>query len=191
MAMAVITVSRQMGSLGTEIAQILAERLQYEYVDKDKIGKVLTTYGLPELDLEKFDEKKPPFWDSWQIQRKKFLHFLEAGIYEFARKGNVVIVGRGGQVLLKDLPGVFHLRVIAPLAVRVQRVLAEEKDEKQTARLLRRNDRDSEGFIRSFFDMDWDDPNLYDLVINTQKVSAESAAEMILTTAQSREIQEG
>jgi cytidylate kinase len=191
MAMAVITVSRQMGSLGTEIAQILAERLQYEYVDKDKIGKVLATYGLPELDLEKFDEKKPPFWDSWQIQRKKFLHFLEAGIYEFARKGNVVIVGRGGQVLLKDLPGVFHLRVIAPLAVRVQRVLAEEKDEKQTARLLRRNDRDSEGFIRSFFDMDWDDPNLYDLVINTQKVSAESAAEMILRTAQSREIQEG
>ena len=156
--MAVVTVSRQMGSLGTEIAQILAERLQYEYVDKDKIGKVLATYGLPALDLEKFDEKKPPFWDSWQIQRKKFLHFLEAVIYEFARKGNVVIVGRGGQVFLKDLPGVLHLRVIAPLALRVKRSLAENLgDEKQVARLLRRNDRDSEGFIRSFLDVNWDD----------------------------------
>jgi len=190
--MAVVTVSRQIGSLGTEIAQILAERLQYEYVDKNKIGKVLATYGLPELELEKFDEKKPPFWDSWQIQRKKFLHFLKAVIFDFARKGNVVIVGRGGQVLLKDLPGVLHLRVMAPFEVRLKRLLSlKGGDEKQAARLLRRNDRDSEGFIRSFFDMDWDDANLYDLVINTQKISAASAAEMILRAAQSREIQEG
>jgi cytidylate kinase len=192
MGMAVVTVSRQMGSLGTEIAQILAERLQYEYVDKDKIGKVLAGYGLPVLDLEKFDEKKPPFWDSWQIQRKKFLHFLGVVIYEFARKGNVVIVGRGGQVLLKDLPGVLHLRVIAPLALRVQRSLAENLgDEKQVARLLRRNDRDSEGFIRSFLDVNWDDSNLYDLAINTQKISAPAAVEMILQAVRSPEIREG
>jgi cytidylate kinase len=191
-AMAVITVSRQEGSLGTEIAQNLAERLQYEYVGKDKIGKVLTGYGLPEPQLEKFDEKKPPFWDSWQIQRKKFLHFLEAVIFDFARKGNVVIVGRGGQVLLKDLPGVFHLRVTAPFEVRLKRILAVKGgDEKQIARLLRRSDRDSEGFIRSLFDADWDDPNLYDLVINTQKISAESAADMVLRAAQSQEIQDG
>ena len=59
-AMAVITVSRQLGSLGTEIAQKVAEVLQYEFVDKEKIGMTLATYGLPELELEKFDEKKPP-----------------------------------------------------------------------------------------------------------------------------------
>src|SRR5512138_2824372 len=101
--MAIITVSRQVGSLGTEMAQGVAERLHYDYVDKEKIGKALAAYGLPEPDLEKFDEKKPPFWDSWQVQRKKFLHFLEAVIYDFARGGKAVIVGRGGQVLLKDL----------------------------------------------------------------------------------------
>ncbi len=190
--MAVITVSRQMGSLGTEIAQILADRLQYEYVDKDKIGQILATYGLPEPDLEKFDEKKPPFWDSWQIQRRKFLHFLEAVIFDLARKGNVVIVGRGGQVLLKDLPGVLHLRVTAPFEVRLKRILAlKTGDEKQAARILRRNDRDSGGFIRSFFDQDWDDPNLYDLLINTRKISAATAAKMILSAARSPEIQEG
>jgi hypothetical protein len=57
--MAVITVSRQLGSLGTEMAQKVAEVLQYEFVDKEKIGKALATYGLPEPDLEKFDEKNP------------------------------------------------------------------------------------------------------------------------------------
>ena len=190
--MAVITVSRQVGSLGTEMAQILAERLQYEYVDKEKIGKALATYGLPEPELEKFDEKKPPFWDSWQVQRKKFLHFLEAVIYDFARKGNVVIVGRGGQALLKDLPGVLHLRVIAPFEMRVKRFLAEKGgDEKQIARLLRRNDRDSEGFIRTFFDVDWDDAALYDFVLNTQKISVETAVAMVLQGTQSREMREG
>jgi len=190
--MAVITVSRQMGSLGTEISRILAERLQYEYVDKEKIGKALATYGLPEPELEKFDEKKPPFWDSWQVQRKKFLHLLEAVIYDFARKGKVVIVGRGGQVLLKDLPGVFHLRVIAPFEVRVKRILSEKGgDEKQIARLVRRNDRDSEGFIRTFFDMNWNDPDLYDLVLNTQKISVDTAVSTVLQNMESHELREG
>lgn len=190
--MGVITVSRQVGSLGTEMAQAVAERLRYDYVDKEKIAKALGTYGLPEPELERFDEKKPPFWDSWQVQRKKFLHFLEAVIYDFAARGNVVIVGRGGQVLLRDLPGVLHLRVLAPFELRLRRFLAEKGgDEKQAARILRRFDRDSEGFIRTFFDTNWDDPALYDLVLNTRKISLETAVAMILEGAQSREITEG
>ena len=190
--MAVITVSRQVGSLGTEMAQVVAERLRYEYVDKEKIAKALGTYGLPEPQLEKFDEKKPPFWDSWQVQRKKFQHFLEAVIYDFAMKGNVVIVGRGGQVLLRGLPGVLNLRVIAPFELRLKRILAEKGgDEKQAARLLRRNDRDSEGFIRTFFDINWDDAALYDIVLNSQKISLPTAVAVVLQGAQSPEIQEG
>lgn len=190
--MAIITVSRQVGSLGTEMAEAVAERLRYEYVDKEKIGKALAAYGLPEPELERFDEKKPPFWDSWQVQRKKFLHFLEAVIYDFAGRGNVVIVGRGGQVLLKDLPGVLQVRVIAPFEMRVKRLLAEKGgDERQMGRLLRRSDRDSEGFIRTFFDMDWDDAALYDFVLNTQKISLDTAVAMVLEGVQSREIREG
>jgi len=191
MAMAVITVSRQMGSLGTEMAQVLAKRLEYEYVDKEKIGEALKTLGIPEPEVERFDEKRPPFWDFWQIQRKKYLHFLEAVIYDFARKGKKVIVGRGGQVLLKQLPGVLHLRVIAPLEVRIKRIADERHDEREAARLLRRNDRESEGFIRSFFEANWDDPGLYDLVINTQKISLEKAVDLVLQALQSREIVEG
>jgi cytidylate kinase len=191
-AMAVITVSRQLGSLGTEIAQKVAEVLRYEFVDKEKIGMNLATYGLPEPELEKFDEKKPPLWDSLQIQRKKFLHFLQAVLTDHARKGNVILVGRGGQVLLRDLPGVLHLRMIAPFEVRLRRFMEQEKtDEKQAARVLRRSDRDSAGFIHSFFDVDWDDPALYDLVINTQKISVQTAVKIILESSRSPEIQEG
>jgi len=188
--MSVITVSRQLRSLGTEIAQKLAEVLQYEFIDKEKIGKALASYGIPEPDLEKFDEKKPPLWDSLQIQRRKFLHFIQGVIYDFARKGKVIIVGRGGQVLLKDLPGVVHLRIIAPFDIRIRRIIEQSGgDEKQATRILRRNDRDSSGFIQSVFDVDWDEPSLYDLVINTQKLSVDTAVKMILESIQSPEIQ--
>ncbi len=188
--MPIITVSRQLGSLGDEISQKVAQILRYEFVDKDKIAKALATYGFPEPDLEKFDEKKPPLWDSLQIQRRKFLHFLQAVIFDFARKDNVILAGRGGQVLLKNLPGVLHVRVLAPVEDRVRRLLKVGGDEKQALRALRRSDRDSAGFIRSFFDVDWNDPALYDLVINTQKVSVETAVNLILQSIQSPEIRE-
>jgi cytidylate kinase len=190
--MSIVTISRQLGSLGTEIAQGVAEKLSYEYVDKKKVTEALSPYGLFAADVEKFDEKKPTFWDSFQIQKKKFLHSLEAVIYDFARKGNVVIVGRGGQVLLRDLPGVLHVRISASFSIRLKRIMAlEGGDEKKASRILNQSDRDSAGFLRSFFDVDWEDRGLYDLMINTEKLSAETGVKLIMDSVSSPEIQEG
>jgi len=190
--MSVITVSRQLGSLGTEIAQAVAVRLNYQYVDKEKIGKALVDCGLPKIEIEKLDEKNPPFWDSWLIDRKRFFHYIQMVVFDFAQKNNVVIVGRGGQILLKDLPGVLNVRIMSPIDVRVRRIMEKDGvDEKQAVRLLRRNDQDSAGFIRSFFNMDWEDSNLYDLVINTQKLSVDTGVNMILESIESPEIKEG
>jgi cytidylate kinase len=190
--MAVITISRQLGSLGTEIAQGAAEKLNYEYVDKKRIEQALSNYGVLAAEMEKFDEKKPSFWDSFLLQKKRFLHSLEAVIYDYARKGNVVIVGRGGQVLLKYLPGVLHVRIIAPFGVRLKRILAAEGgDEKKATRILSQSDHDSTGFLRSFFEVDWEDQTLYDLMINTEKLAAETAANLIVESISSPEIQKG
>jgi cytidylate kinase len=190
--MSVITVSRQLGSQGVEIAKAIASRFNYQYVDKEKIGIALADRGLPRMEIEKLDEKKPPFWDSWAIDRNKFFHHLQMIIYGFAQKNNAVIVGRGGQILLKDLPGVLQVRVIAPFEVRIRRVMEQQRvKEKQAIRLLRRSDEDSAGFIRSFFNADWEDPRLYDLVINTQKLSVDSAVMMILEAIQAPEIKKG
>ena len=190
--MATITVSKQLGSLGEEIASAVAEKLQYEYVDKERLGKILADFGFGGPEVDKFDEKKPPFWDSLVIQRTNFLYSIRAAIYEFARKGNVVIVGRGGQVLLKNLPGTLHIRIFAPFDLRVKR-LAENAgvDEKPAARLIRRSDHDSAGYIQSFFNADWNDVNLYDLLINTEKLSPDAAVQLILDSASSGEIKEG
>jgi len=190
--MSTITISRQVGSLGTEIARGVAEKLNYEYVDKEKIGNALADFGFGGSDLEKFDEKKPPFWDSLMIQRTKYLHSIQAAIYDFARKGQVVIVGRGGQVLLKNLLGTLHVRIFAPFDLRVKRLVESERvDEKQAVRILRQSDRDSAGYIHSFFHADWNDATLYDLLINTERLSPDTAGRMIVDSVHSKKIQEG
>ncbi len=190
--MATITISRQLGSLGTKIAQEAAERLLYDYADKKRIEQALSNYGVLAAEMEKFDEKKPSFWDSFRLQRKRFLHSLEAVIYDYARKGNVVIVGRGGQAILQYLPRVLHVRIISPVGVRVKRILAAEGgDEKKAARILSRSDQDSAGFLRSFFEVDWDDQALYDLVISTEKLAVETAVNLIVGSVSSPEIREG
>jgi cytidylate kinase len=184
--MAVITVSRQIGSLGTEIARESARGLGYDYVDKEKMEKLLAASGFPEPQIQKFDEKKPPFWDSLSLERRKFLHSAQAIIYELAHKGRVVIVGRGGQVLLKDVPGILHVRVISPFEARVKRMTETGGfEEKQAGRFLRQGDQESFGFIHTFFHVNWDDPCLYDLIINTAKISVGTAIQWITAAVQS------
>ena len=190
--MSMITISKQLGSLGTEIALAVAEKLDYEYVDKEKIGNILAEFGFGAPEVEKFDEKKPPFWDSLSIQRTNFLYSIRAAIYDFARKGQEVIVGRGGQVLLKNLPGTLHVRIFAPFDLRVKRLAERERvDEKHAVRMIRRSDQDSAGYIHSFFNADWNDASLYDLLINTERLSLSTAVQLILDSACSGEIKEG
>lgn len=94
--------------------------------------------------------------------------------------------------MLKGFPGVLHVRIIAPLELRIQRIIEQGGGDKRKALgILRRSDRDSAGFMRGCFDVDWDDPCLYDLMINTQHLSAETVARMIMESAHSLEVKEG
>jgi cytidylate kinase len=179
--MSVITISRQMGSLGTEIAQEVAGRLQYEYLDREGVEQGLTAHGLAVPEVKKYDEKIPPFWNNWQNQGRKFFHVMQTVIYEAARRDKVVIVGRGGQILLRKIPGVLHVRIIAPLQDRIQRLGAKHGgNEKELLRILKQSDRDSGGFIRTFLDADWGNADLYDLTINTHSLPVDVGVKMIL-----------
>lgn len=189
--MAVITISRQTGSFGDEIAKAVAEKLRYNCVDKMKISDALADQGLRAPDFEKFDGKKPTIWQSLSNQKKKFIFLLRAAVYDFARSGNVVILGRGGQALLKDIPGTLHVRIVAPFESRMRRLMdLEGYDEKKSEQLILQNDRDSSGYIRSFFDIDWDDENMYDLLLNTRTMSVETATSLIIAAITAPEFKE-
>ncbi len=182
--MAVITISRQAGSLGRVIGKMLKDELNFEYLDKAKIEEILVSkYGIPEEHFEKFDEKRPTFWDIFSSDKDRYLHFMKTAIYEFARKGDTIIMGRGGQVLLKDVPGVLHLCIVAPQELRIERMKSRYNcNDKLAEQIIHHSDYDRTGFHKFFFHVNWEDSSLYDLIINTQTYTAEHAVNLIKTS---------
>ena len=189
--MAIITISRQTGSLGDEIAKATAEKLGYEYIEKSQISKALSSLGFSVSEIDRYDEKKPNLWQSLKTQKESFAHLIRAAVYKLASRKNVVIVGRGGQVILKDVPGVLHVRVIAPYATRVSRLMKQEKYDGKTAeRIIRQSDRDSSGYLSTYFDTNVDYSQLYDLVINTRAMTLNEGVELITRAANADQIKE-
>jgi cytidylate kinase len=189
--MAIITISRQMGTGGIPIARKAAEKLGYTLVDGDAIMEVADQYGLTKESLELADEKPPHFSKKLDIKHEIALNLIELIILEFALKGNVIIYGRGGQDLLRGINSVLRVRVVAPFEDRVERWAEREWLDPDRARILvRKSDQQRAGFIKYYFDRDWDDSLGYDLVINTQRLSEETAARLICDGIKDRNLTE-
>lgn len=189
--MAIITISREMGSGGSIIARNLADRLGYDLIDGEAILKVAASYGLTADNVEMADEKPPAFVESLDESLEIDMHRIEQIILEYALKGNVIIYGRGGQDLLSDIDSVFRTRIIAPFEIRVERWAEREWLDPDLSRILvRKSDQQRAGFIKYYFDRDWNDPYDYDLVINTTKLSEEMAVELICTGVEEKNLQD-
>lgn len=188
--MAIITISRQIGSLGDEIARALATRLGYGRIAKSQIAEVLSEHGFSAADVDKYDETNPTLLQHLSVQKKIFEHVIRAAIGEFAAKDNVVIVGRGAQVILREIPGILHVRVIAPHTARVDRLMEQQGGErKNVQREIQQSDRNSSGYIRTYFNVDWDDNELYDLVLNTRAMTLNNCVEAIICTVCSEQFE--
>jgi cytidylate kinase len=137
-------------------------------------------YGLSPEAVEQADEKPPHFVDTLDSKQSLDLHLIELIILEAALKGNVVIYGRGGQDLLKGINSVLRTRIIAPFEDRVERWAEREWLDPDRARfLVRKSDQQRAGFIKYYFDRDWEDSVHYDLTINTQRLSEDKAVQVI------------
>ena len=178
--MAIITISREMGSGGIPVAHKVAEKLGYQLIDGETIMAAAAAYGLSPEAVEQADEKPPHFVDSLDSKQSLDLHLIELIILEAALKGNVVIYGRGGQDLLEKVNSVLRTRIIAPFEDRVERWSEREWLDPDRARyLVRKSDQQRAGFIKYYFDRDWEDSVHYDLTINTQRLSEEMAVQVI------------
>lgn len=189
--MAIITISREMGSGGIPIAQAVAEKLGYTLVDGDAIMKVASDYGLSLEILEKVDEKPPAFIERIDEKLEVAQFRVELIVLEYALKGNVIVYGRGGQDLLKGVENILRVRVTAPFEDRVERWAEREWLDPDLARILvRKSDQQRAGFIKYYFDRDWEDPLQYDLVINTSRLAEETAVKLICEGVKDRNLTE-
>lgn len=185
--MAIVTISHEMGAGGPEIGLALAERLRYRYVDQDMISQAALKYGVDEAKLTPLDETRPSLFEWFEAETRQYITILQSALLDVAEGDNVVIMGRGGQVLLRGIAHVLRLRVMAPFEMRVKRIMkemagkmGETVDARTTAKMVRQNDHQKFGRMRYLYDVDWVDPALYDLVINTEKLSTEAGVDLIV-----------
>jgi cytidylate kinase len=185
--MTVITISREFGSGGADIAQQVAQALSYHYAGQELIGKVLAQYGIVEFDQE-YDTTLN-FWerfDAHRAQRREVMQeMLHRVVLALAQHGNVVIVGRGSFAALAGYGDVLNVRIQAPLAQRARRVMAQQglaTFEEATA-AVQEADKVRTAFIESVYGARWDDARAFDLVIDTGKVAPELAGAWLVEAA--------
>ncbi|NCO51153.1 MAG: BON domain-containing protein [Deltaproteobacteria bacterium] len=189
--MAIITISREMGSGGIPIVQKAVEALGYRLVDGEALENIAPTYGLTQEILTQIDEKPPAFIEHLDRQIELGMHRIQLIVLEQALQGNVFIYGRGGQDLLVGIDNVLRVRVIAPFDLRVERWAEREWIDPDLAyNLVRKSDQQRAGFIKYYHDRDWEDPLYYDLIINTEKISEETAVKMIIHGVEDSNLQQ-
>jgi cytidylate kinase len=194
MAMNVITVSREYGAGGGEVARRLAETLGWELLDRELLHRAAAVEHVPDAELERLDEKALGMGDRLRLHppHQRYMHGLTEAARQAAKRGNVVLVGRGTRQLLGDMPDVFHLRLVAPLDWRVQRMALREgwSMEQARARCLE-VDRSRERFTRYFFGPDALQPEQFDLVANSDRVPLDDVAALVLELARPKEEEAG
>jgi len=181
--MAAVTVSRQLGSLGFEVAQTAADLLGFHLVWRDLINQAARIAGSPEAALAAIDDLGLlgicPSPEACQAYRQAVQQIMQ----ELAIQGNVVIIGRAGQMILSGWPEVLHVRVIAPRPLRIERLAARQEISLECALAqVEASDRRRRNYLKRFYNVQWDDPNLYDLVINTAHLAPIAAAQLITQT---------
>jgi Cytidylate kinase-like family/BON domain len=183
-----ITFSRKMGTKGTEIAKLVAKELKYAFYDTEDIEKKAEEMGFLD-DIREVDGKVPPPLKRFFSCRPEIcLDRLYVVIYELARLGSAVMLGRGGNMLFRSLPYALHVRVIASQEKRVRNLVERGYKREAAVMVMEKSDHERESFIRFAFHRDWDNPELYDIVLNMDKLTVNTAADMIVCAARADEL---
>ena len=193
--MAILTISHEMGSGGAEIGMAVATRLGYTHVDNEELLGRAQRYGLAEDRLARLVEDRPSWVERFDAETRRCIIALQVVLYEFAQDDNVVLMGGGGQWLLRGVPHVLRTRIVAPFPERVTRLTAtlsaqgrERVTPKTVAQFIRRDDIQKSARMRYLFDADVKDPNLYDILINTAAFSREAAVNLLADVARRPEL---
>lgn len=189
--MAIITISREMGTGAYGIAKELAKKLKYTLVDGPKLASCAAEYGLSLEMLQAVDEKPPSYNTVEDRARAASLNSIELILLDLAKKGNVILYGRGGQDLVQGCGNVLRLRFVADFEERVERFAEREWIDPDLAQeLIRRSDHQRGGFIHFYFDRDWNDPLGYDLTFNTSRLSPSSIIDIIVAAVKDSQLKE-
>ncbi len=174
--MAILTISRELGSGGREIGQAIAQDLGYDFVDKARILNDLQGIGKNwEKWGESMDERCPTIWEKYDWSFRGFGALIQSTILNYAMKDSVVLIGRGANFILEGIPFADRIHVMAPIENRISQIMVRESMNREAALwLIEKTDRDRSCFIFSLYGKRWGDPEEYDDVVNTAEQSVDN-----------------
>ncbi len=178
--MGIVAFTRELGSLGTFIAEELARRRGYRFVRREILEEAARVAPVTEDELTRLIESPPGLWERLSLPARRHFYHVAARVLEYAQGDDVVILGRWSTMLLRGVRHAVRVRVCAPLPLRVERLADRLGVSRQDAQALaERYDQGVRARIRQFFDVEWEDSDLYDLVINTERVTVEQGCQLI------------
>lgn len=196
--MAVITISKEFGTESEKVASLAADKLGYEYIGENLVADIAKELHISESEAAMFRQTSQSrilrFVDRYTCSIVQKVVDREHGClddnnyYEVTKKlvqnvyeaGNVIILGWGGQCLLKGKPDALHVRLIKDMDLKIKEVMQSENLNPKAAKaFIDREEGDLKAYIKHYFSEDWDAAHLYDLIIDMGKTSVEKAAELI------------
>ncbi|NIR47740.1 cytidylate kinase-like family protein [candidate division KSB1 bacterium] len=189
-----ITISKEIGSQGVELAKRLAERLNWNLFDKSLVEYIAEDAKVRQSMVEIFDEKTQNEIHSWVLTlldhhalgSDRYFKHLMTVIRTIGEHGCAVIVGRGSNFILPPTKAL-RLKVVAPEENRVAYIMQkQELDRKEADKLVKRADAERSAFIRRFYHQDAENPLCYDLVLNLGTLSLPIAEEMVIQALKAR-----
>ena len=188
-AVAIVTISRKSGTGAKDIAGTIAKRLRYEFVSKDSIYKEIEEHGKKWLDwVARLDEHAPTLWERYDQSHAAYLALVEHCIYKNALKNNVVILGRGGNYLLENIPYSLRVRITASTEDRGKVLCGRFGiDDAAARKILKRSDHERSIYIQKAYHRQWANPDDYDMTLNSGHLGFEEMVALIVSEIPARE----
>jgi cytidylate kinase len=178
--MAIITISRGIGSGGREFARHLAEQLGYSCLSREVLSECSKKYNIPESDLYAKLVEAPSRWKKPSKEHRQYVAYIQCSLIDAAKLNNVIYHGYAGYLFLRGVRHVLRIRLETPMAFRVEAVMREHNlDRDQASRFIEDADTERSRWVKSLYGEDWHDPLLYDLILNLKSVSIDTAGDMV------------
>ena len=191
-----VTISRQAGCGGLLVANKLSDFLRrhttpdepvWTIFDRDLMGRVLAEHDLPDY-LKKYlpEDRISMFEDTladifgMRPTSQTVVEQTAETILRLATLGHVILIGRAGNIVTARLPHVLHVRLVAPLEDRIERICRDDKKTPDEARKFCLEEEQARArYVKTYYHANIDDPLLYDLTINTSSVGYEETARLV------------
>ena len=181
--MAIITISRGSYSKGKEIAEKVAERLDYHVCSRDILLEASEHFNIPEIKLVRALHDAPSVLDRFTHGKERFVAFLQEAFLEHVQQNNVVYHGLAGHFFVADVAHALKVRIIADLEDRVRLEMEREKIDADEARhVILKDDFERRKWGMALYGHDTAEAWLYDLVIHIRKITVDNAVDLICNT---------